>query len=67
MEENRRKVPVRRVKGNHLEIRQTEVVTNSPRVTDIVNAPPSDTDPQGSYTGNPLNENEVPVQDADDL
>ncbi len=25
-----------------------------------------DTDPLGSYTGNPINE-EVPVQDADDL
>jgi hypothetical protein len=27
----------------------------------------SKTDPQGSYTGKPLNPNEVPVQDADDL
>lgn len=25
------------------------------------------TDPQGSYTGQPVNKNEVPVQDADDL
>ncbi len=24
-------------------------------------------DPQGSYTGKPVNKNEVPVQDADDL
>lgn len=24
-------------------------------------------DPQGSYTGKPVNQNEVPVQDADDL
>ncbi len=25
------------------------------------------TDPQGSYTGNPLEKEELPVQDADDL
>lgn len=28
---------------------------------------PSDTDVNGSYTGKPKNEKEVPVQDADDL
>jgi len=27
----------------------------------------SNTDPQGSYTGMPVNRNEKPVQDADDL
>ena len=27
----------------------------------------SPTDPEGSWTGVPQNENEVPVQDADDL
>ncbi|MBO5412672.1 MAG: hypothetical protein J6A38_06320 [Clostridia bacterium] len=27
----------------------------------------SDTDVDGSYTGNPKNKSEVPVQDADDL
>lgn len=27
----------------------------------------SDTDPSGSYTGVPRDDNEVPVQDADDL
>ena len=26
-----------------------------------------DTDPQGSYTGNPAEPNEKPIQDADDL
>ena len=26
-----------------------------------------ETDPQGSYTGNPVDVNEEPVQDADDL
>ena len=25
------------------------------------------TDPDGSYTGRPLNQNEKPIQDADDL
>ncbi len=28
---------------------------------------PSGTDPQGSWTGKPLEEAEIPVQDADDL
>ena len=28
---------------------------------------PSFTDPQGSWTGLPMNEHEIPVQDADDL
>jgi len=27
----------------------------------------SDTDPQGSYTGKPIDPDEIPVQDADDL
>ena len=29
--------------------------------------PPSPTDPQGSYTGKPMDPRERPVQDADDL
>ncbi len=29
--------------------------------------PPSPTDPQGSYTGKPMDPLERPVQDADDL
>ncbi len=29
--------------------------------------PPSETDPQGSWTGRPADEDEIPVQDADDL
>lgn len=36
-------------------------------VKKIVAQPPSDTDPNGSYTGKPLEEAEVPVQDVDDL
>lgn len=33
----------------------------------IVETPPSNTDPQGSWTGKPMDEDDVPVQDADDL
>lgn len=33
----------------------------------IMNEGPSFTDPQGSWTGKPENEHELPVQDADDL
>lgn len=33
----------------------------------IVEQMASETDPLGSYTGCPLEEGEVPVQDADDL
>lgn len=50
-----------------------KVQTNSaacledPTVRAIVMQLPSATDPNGSYTGKPLNENEIPVQDADDL
>lgn len=30
-------------------------------------APVSPTDPNGSYTGRPLDKHEIPVQDVDDL
>ncbi len=33
----------------------------------MIAAPPSRTDPNGSYTGKPMEMGEVPVQDADDL
>lgn len=39
----------------------------NPTVRAIVLQLPSGTDPNGSYTGKPLNETEKPVQDADDL
>ena len=52
---------------NHLKIVQHRARGNSPLVNGIVNQPPSREDPMGMYTGNPLDENEVPVQDADDL
>ena len=36
-------------------------------VEHMIAIPPSRTDPNGSYTGRPMNKYEVPVQDADDL
>lgn len=39
----------------------------SDAVQEIVSTPPSFTDPQGSWTGLPMNEHEIPVQDVDDL
>ncbi len=67
--EEKKKVKVKYVRnqGNHLKIVQPKAETGIPVVDDIVNQPPSRSDPNGSYTGNPLNSYEVPVQDADDL
>ncbi len=42
------------------------IPTPTQRALDVLNKP-SNTDVNGSYTGNPKNKNEVPVQDADDL
>ncbi|MBR5520848.1 MAG: hypothetical protein IKU54_02520 [Oscillospiraceae bacterium] len=36
-------------------------------IQSIIHQKASETDPDGSYTGKPENENEEPVQDADDL
>lgn len=47
--------------------KQKKTITNNATVNAIINQEPSDTDPNGSYTGKPLDQNEVPVQDADDL
>ena len=46
--------------------KQTKVHTGNAVVDAIVNQPPSETDPNGSYTGKPLDENAIPEQDADD-
>lgn len=35
--------------------------------SDMIHLPPSRTDPEGWYTGLPLDYKERPVQDADDL
>lgn len=37
------------------------------KVEEVIDTTPSKTDPLGSYTGLPVNPNEKPVQDADDL
>lgn len=39
----------------------------SRKIQSLVNIEPSNTDPNGSYTGRPRDINEKPVQDADDL
>jgi hypothetical protein len=48
------------------ETEKMNAVMQKPReiIADIV---AGDTDPNGSYTGAPVNRNEKPVQDADDL
>lgn len=33
----------------------------------VIAVPPSRSDPQGSYTGRPVETGEIPIQDADDL
>jgi len=40
---------------------------NNKKVQSVVKQKPSQTDPNGSYTGKPSNKHEKPVQDADDL
>lgn len=37
------------------------------KVKSMSQLPPSAADPQGSWTGRPTEEDDVPVQDADDL
>ncbi len=47
---------------------EKRIVINDPKVKRMLNANlAKDTDPFGSYTGKPVNEYEVPVQDQDDL
>ena len=53
-----RKVGERMKQKKH---RQTDAVR------EIMEEGPSFTDPQGSWTGKPEDEHELPVQDADDL
>lgn len=61
------RVSFTRKKGSHLKVVQHTVNTGNELLNSIVNQTPSQTDPYGSYTGVPVNEFEVPVQDADDL
>lgn len=43
------------------------VVKENKLLNSMIHPKPSKEDPQGSYTGLPVEEGEVPVQDADDL
>lgn len=65
--EERAKKEVKRMLGNNVTIKQTEVKTGFPVIDEMINRPPATNDPNGSYTGLCMNENEVPAQDADDL
>lgn len=49
---------------NKKAVKKANVTKN---VLEIISMEASKTDPNGSYTGTPINPNEVPVQDADDL
>lgn len=44
-----------------------KAVHNTPMVQSLSQPATADTDPMGSYTGVPLDPNETPIQDADDL
>ena len=50
-----------------MEKREKKRVQQSSVVQDVLNQPPSKTDPLGSWTGRPMDRDEIPVQDADDL
>jgi hypothetical protein len=47
--------------------KQKKIVINDPLVVSMSTQKPAQNDPNGSYTGIPINKEEVPVQDADDL
>lgn len=49
------------------EKKRTENLSLDKTVKEIVNQPYSKTDPNGSYTGKPVDKYAVPIQDADDL
>lgn len=48
-------------------IKNSKIVENMVKTMHETAQEPISTDPQGSWTGTPLNENEEPVQDADDI
>ncbi|MCL1823792.1 MAG: hypothetical protein FWG44_06275 [Oscillospiraceae bacterium] len=53
------------LKQNKKKEKTNEVMEKPRKMLGEMKAP--DTDPNGSYTGSPVNRNEKPVQDADDL
>lgn len=50
-----------------MEKREKKRVQQSSVLQDVLNQPPSKMDPLGSWTGRPMDRDEIPVQDADDL
>ncbi len=46
---------------------EKNVIKKSSILSSIIHPKPSKEDPQGSYTGLPVEEGEIPTQDADDL
>lgn len=48
-------------------VKPTKKVVNTPKVIAMSQTIASTDDPNGSYTGVPLEKGEMPVQDADDL
>ena len=53
--------------GLLMEKREKKRVQQSSVLQDVLNQPPSKMDPLGSWTGRPMDRDEIPVQDADDL
>ena len=50
-----------------MEKREKKRVQQSSVLQDVLNQTPSKMDPLGSWTGRPMDRDEIPVQDADDL
>ena len=48
-------------------MKEKDVIKKNKNLKEMITPKPSREDPQGSYTGLPIVEGEVPVQDADDL
>lgn len=47
--------------------KNTKSVMDNPIIKNLINQQPDKNDPFGSYTGIPINKNEKPIQDVDDL
>lgn len=47
--------------------RKKKNISHDPVIESMLNVNPSKSDPTGSWTGKPMDINERPIQDADDL
>ena len=56
-----------RIGQMELEKRAEKEARVKAKIKEMANIPPSETDPNGSYTGKPADKFDKPVQDADDL